>query len=93
MLTALSAVKGVKSVISLGKKEGNSFDFLIEPEDGVDLRASVFERITSRGKTLLSFTSNKLSLEQIFLRLTEAGGFEQAKKLLGSEDEKGKEEE
>ena len=93
MLTALSAVKGVKSVISLGKKEGNSFDFLIEPEDGVDLRASVFERITSRGKTLLSFTSNKLSLEQIFLRLTEASGFEQAKKLLGSEDEKGKEEE
>lgn len=93
MLTALSTVKGVKSVISLGKKEDNSFDFLIEPEDGVDLRAVVFERITSRGKTLLSLTSNKLSLEQIFLRLTEAGGFEQAKKLLGSEDEKGKEEE
>ena len=83
MLEALSTVKGVKSVTSLGKNEENSFDFLIEPEYGVDIRAAVFDRVVSRGKTLLSLTSNKLSLEQIFLRLTETADNKEAKELLG----------
>ena len=87
MLDALSTVQGVKSVISLGRKEDNSFDFLIEPKDGADIRAAVFERVVSRGKTLLSLTSNKLSLEQVFLRLTAAADNEEARKLLGIKDE------
>ena len=89
MLEALSTVKGVKSVISLGCKEQGSFDFLIEPEINTDIRKEVFERVVSRGKTILSLTSNKVSLEQVFLRLTEAGSYEESRKLLGfdSEDE------
>ena len=83
MLDALSTVQGVKSVMSLGRKEDGSFDFLIEPKDGADIRAAVFERVVSRGKTLLSLTSNKLSLEQVFLRLTGVADNEEAKQLLG----------
>ena len=83
MIDALSTVKGVKSVTSLGRKEDGSFDFLIEPEHGEDVRAEVFKRIVSRGKTLLSLTSNKVSLEQIFLRLTEAADNDEAKRMLG----------
>ena len=83
MIDALSTVKGVKSVTSLGRKEDGSFDFLIEPEHGADVRAEVFKRIVSRGKTLLSLTSNKVSLEQIFLRLTEAADNDEAKRMLG----------
>lgn len=83
MIDALSTVKGVKSVTSLGRMEDGSFDFVIEPLDGADIRAEVFKRIASRGKTLLSFTSNKLSLEQIFLRLTEASDNGEARKILG----------
>ena len=83
MIDALSTVKGVKSVTSLGRKEDGSFDFLIEPEHGADVRAEVFKRIVSRGKTLLSLTSNKVSLEQIFLRLTEAADNNEAKRMLG----------
>ena len=83
MIDALSTVKGVKSVTSLGRKEDGSFDFLIEPEHGADIRAEVFKRIVSRGKTLLSLTSNKVSLEQIFLRLTEAADNDEAKRMLG----------
>ena len=64
-------------------KEDGSFDFLIEPEHGADVRAEVFKRIVSRGKTLLSLTSNKVSLEQIFLRLTEAADNDEAKRMLG----------
>ena len=83
MVEALSSVKGVKNVMSLGRNEENTYDFLIEPEQNVDIRAAVFERIVSRGKTLLSLTSNKLSLEQIFLRLTEVADNNEARELLG----------
>lgn len=87
MLDALSTVKGVKSVMSLGRNEEGTFDFLIEPEPNEDIRAAVFDRIVSRGKTLLSLTSNKLSLEQIFLRLTEVSDNNEARELLGIKQE------
>lgn len=87
MLETLKTVKGVKSVTSLGCKEPNSFDFLIEPHDNCDIRAEVFERVSSRGKTLLSLQSNKISLEQVFLRLTEeASNYQEARRLLGFND-------
>ncbi|MEE1073887.1 MAG: ATP-binding cassette domain-containing protein [Acutalibacteraceae bacterium] len=87
MIDALSTVKGVKSVISLGRKEDGTFDFLIEPKLGMDIRAAVFERVVSRGKTMLSLTSNKLSLEQVFLRLTGAADNDEARRMLGIEME------
>lgn len=85
MLKTLQTVKGVKTVSSLGRVENGSFDFLIDPEEGEDIRAAVFERVVSRGKTLLMLNDNKLSLEQVFLRLTEADDTE-LKKILGVED-------
>ena len=87
MIDALSTVKGVKSVMSLGRKEDGTFDFLIEPKLGMDIRAAVFERVVSRGKTMLSLTSNKLSLEQVFLRLTGAADNDEARRMLGIEME------
>lgn len=87
MFDALKTVKGVKEVVSLGKKEEGSYDFYIEPEDGADIRAAVFDRIVDRGKTLLSLTSNSVSLEQIFLRLTEAADNNEARRMLGYGEE------
>ncbi len=83
MLEALKTVQGVKSVMSMGCKESGTFDFLIEPQDNFDIRKAVFERVVSRGKSILSLNSNKLSLEQVFLRLTEAESYEESRKLLG----------
>ena len=85
MLEALQTVKGVAAVTSLGRKEDGSFDFLIEPKENEDIRAAVFERVVSRGKTLLSLTSNSATLEQIFLRLTETADNDEARRLLGTE--------
>ena len=87
MLEALQTIKGVKSVTSLGRKEEGSFDFLIEPEMDVDIRAAVFDRVVSRGKTLLSLTNNSASLEQVFLRLTETANNDEARRLLGTIEE------
>ena len=85
MLEALSSVKGVKAVTSLGRKEEGTYDFRIEPEKGNDIRAEVFNRVVSRGKIMLSLTNNSASLEQVFLRLTEASDIDEAKRMLGVE--------
>ena len=86
MLSALKSVKGVKSVTSLGQMESGSYDYLIEPQEGRDVRADVFDRVVSRGRKLLALNDNKLSLEQIFLRLTDMDSKE-AKELLNPESE------
>lgn len=87
MLSALASVKGVATVKSLGKKEAGTCDFNITPKEGCDVRADVVKRVADRRKTLLMLSSNELSLEHIFLRLTEAGSNEEARKLLGLDDE------
>ena len=86
MLETLKTVKGVKSVASLGQTEQGAFDFVIEPEEGEDIRSAVFDRVVSRGRKLLLLKDNKLSLEQVFLRLTGADSNE-AEKLLNKGDE------
>ncbi len=86
MYKALNAISGVKSVSSLGSKEEGTYDFAVVPEEGEDIRAIVYKRIVERGKTLLSLQSNELSLEQIFLRLTETDN-DVARRKLGSSEE------
>lgn len=66
----LSSVKGVKSVVCLGKREENSLDFVVHPEKDCDVRREISERLAERKRPLLSLTSNELSLEQVFMRLT-----------------------
>lgn len=83
MLKALSSVKGVESVVSLGKAEKGSVDFSITPKPGFDIREDVFKRVCERGKTMLSFSANSIPLENIFLRLTEAGDNKKAREMLG----------
>lgn len=87
MKKALMGIKDVASVESLGSMENGSFDFLITPENGADIRAAVFERVTERGKTILSLSDNRLSLERIFLKLTEVSDNSEAKRLLGLTEE------
>ena len=86
MMKALSSVKGVASVTSLGQTEQGAYDFSIVPKEGFDIREDIFKRVSERGKVLLSFSANNLSLEQIFLRLTEASN-DQARKMLGFNEE------
>ncbi len=86
MLTALKTVKGVKDVTALGKKESGAYDFEIIPEEGADVRAGISSRIAERKKQLLSLTSSRLTLEQIFLKLTQAPNNNEARKMLGIDE-------
>ena len=86
VLSMLRSVRGVKEVTSLGRKEDGAYDFRIVPNDGADVRADVFKRISERGKTMLSLTSSNLSLEQVFLRLTEVSDNNEARRMLGVDE-------
>ena len=77
----LNSIPGIERVSSLGSKEEGSCDFVIEPKPGNDIRAAVSTRLAERKKTLLSLRSNEMTLEQIFLRLTDAA--DNGRSLLG----------
>ena len=77
----LNSIPGIERVSSLGSKEEGTYDFVIEPKPGNDIRAAVSTRLAERKKTLLSLRSNEMTLEQIFLRLTDAA--DNGRSLLG----------
>lgn len=67
----LLGIRGVLSVKCLGVIENGSLDFEIEPEEGADIRKDIFIRMSDRKWPILEFTTEELSLEHIFLRLTD----------------------
>ncbi len=67
----LSSVKNVSSVVSHGLREDNAYEFLVTPEENCDIRREVFERLAERNRPILELSSNELTLEQIFLQLTD----------------------
>ncbi len=67
----LNSVKNVESVVSQGLREENAYEFLLTPKENCDIRREVFERLAERGRPILNLSSNELTLEQIFLRLTD----------------------
>lgn len=70
----LTKINGVANVDDLGEKEKGTFDFIVEAEKGVDLRRTIFTRLAERGYPILSMRSSEMTLEDIFLQLTEEGG-------------------
>jgi len=67
----LSAIRGVNTVKCLGVVEKGSLDFEIEPYEEADVRKDVFVRMSDRKWPVLEFSSEEMSLESIFLRLTD----------------------
>jgi ABC-2 type transport system ATP-binding protein len=82
IFNAISGISGVKQVIGLGQKEPDSFDFQIEVADGSDVRRALFGVLCDRRWPILSLDSGELTLEDIFLKLTndDAGSTHRKKK-------------
>lgn len=71
VISAVKSVRNVMEIECLGEYEGSSKDYRITTKDNADIRAELIKRLAEKNKiTLLSITSNELTLEQIFLRLT-----------------------
>ena len=69
--SALKALQGVRSVDVGGQLDMDSTDYVIESENGVDIRKPLFSMIASRGWYLLGLETAGANLEDIFLALTE----------------------
>lgn len=70
-LDVLEPISGVKQVRSMGRKEKNSIDFLVETEPNVDVRSEIFRRMADNNLPILSMQTVDLSLEDIFIEVTE----------------------
>lgn len=95
VLKTLSTIAGVESVDDLGSFEKGSYDYRITPEDKKDVRRAMFERLSERNWPILSMRDSTLTLEQIFLRLTneDVTAMETAPAVLDSTTEETQEEE
>ena len=68
---ALKGIPGIVYIESLGQKEAGTFDFLIESAIGKEIRKSIFTALAQADLPILSFQAQDMSLEDVFLQLTE----------------------
>lgn len=66
----LESVSGIKSIISIASEVENACGFVIEFEDGYDLRREVFDAFAKADIPMIGLKSMELTLEEIFLKLT-----------------------
>lgn len=74
ILDVLERVQGIKYVKSLGRKEANTIDFIVEANPDTDVRASIFSALAAANMPILSMQAMDLSLEEIFLEVTKGAG-------------------
>ena len=72
ILKLLGTIKGVERIRSMGAVEAGSVDFEIEPKQDCDVRREIFNRMSDRKWPILELSTRELTLEQIFLRLTDS---------------------
>jgi ABC-2 type transport system ATP-binding protein len=70
VLNILRAQTGVKNADALGEKEPDSHDFLVESEEGTDIRKPLFGALADAGCPILMMRPHDVSLEDVFLELT-----------------------
>jgi len=69
--TVLGNIKGVQSVKALGETEPESHDFLIKNNPDADIRRPLFRALSEAGFPILMLYPQNVSLEDVFLKLTE----------------------
>lgn len=72
-----SAIKGIDNIMSvecIGMREGDSYEFKIETKPNVDVRRQLWQVLKDKNMPLILLKFNELSLEEIFLKLTNTIG-------------------
>ena len=67
----LVKIAGIDKIVDDGVRESGSNDFIIIPKAKIDVRKEVFERLADRKWPIISMVSGQMTLEDVFLRLTE----------------------
>lgn len=71
VIKEIEKVSGVKTVDFIRENSNGSVELNVEPRAGYDIRKSIFEVASLNNFPILKMASNELSLEDIFLRLTD----------------------
>ena len=67
----VSSISGIRYIESLGQKEQGSYDYIIESEKDVDVRSELFNVLASKQMPILMVKAVDMSLEDIFLQITD----------------------
>lgn len=67
----IRAIPGVSNVTALTKREKNAFEFKVEVSGDADIRPEMFKRLAERNWPILMLKPYELSLEDVFMRLTD----------------------
>ncbi len=67
----LRRVDGVADFTCFGERETGVFEYAIEPKNGADFRMSLFHALAKAGYPLVGLKSMEMSLEEIFISLTQ----------------------
>lgn len=70
----LSKIPHMLRVDKLGARENGAYDYTLEAEPEQDVRREVFTRLAERKWPILALRGSELSLEDIFLQLTDEHG-------------------
>ena len=82
VLRAIGSIPTVKSIQFVGSREKGVGDFVVEPLGAADVRRAVFDRLAERRWPVVELSTNELTLEQIFLRLTDGASNQRFRELM-----------
>lgn len=69
--SALSKLSGVKTVVSTGDRDLDSYAFILESERGIDIRKAVFNLCSVKNWAILGLEPVGTDLESVFIRLVD----------------------
>ena len=69
---SLSTVEGIKEIAISQAKEENVWNVKLSTEENIDIREKVFYKMAENNCPILEMQSKKVSLEEIFLELTDS---------------------
>ena len=69
VLSAIRSIQGVSRVEVTGERELDSYTYLIEAAQGVDIRKPLFFEMSKQGKPIIGLEAAQMNLEEIFIRI------------------------
>jgi hypothetical protein len=76
----------ITHVDDIGSKEDGTWDFIVSGKENVDVREEIFNTAVANNIVLLLIKNDKMSLEDIFLQVTEGEFVKDDKKSETNED-------
>jgi len=70
VINAINEIPDVKTVVAEPTGEADKFIYTITPKEGKDIRKQILDITDKKNLSLMSFDTKKMSLEDIFLKVT-----------------------